>query len=184
MNKWTLLAIVVAAGVISGTLFYEPFWKDNRAGLLVALSVVAAGTLVRLARGLPFTTPDHYELGEIRDLTAAVAQIMRKLRVLLVVIIATMLSLVLAFPIVDILDSNTAIPRCYLILACSSILGAMHAYVFVRMYQVVLGDEDLTKRQSQYIERAVARRQRDRFDKSTDQGESIRSGANYGKQLD
>jgi hypothetical protein len=39
-------------------------WDELKAGLLVALSVMAAGVLVRLARGLPFTAVDHYEVDE------------------------------------------------------------------------------------------------------------------------
>jgi hypothetical protein len=184
MKKGTLLAIVGAATVASGLLLKEGFWDKNRAALLVALSVIAAGTLVRLARGLPFNSADLYELSEIQELTEAVSAIMRKLRLLLVIIVSTMLLLVLAFPIVAFLAAYGGVQPPYLEIAASAILGAMHAYVFTRMYQVILGDEDLTRLQSKFVIRAVERKQGKKFTDERAQPRTVSSSSNYGKRID
>lgn len=184
MNRWMLLATVFVSAMASVALLNSGFWEGNRAALLVALSVIAAGTLVRLARGLPFTNPDYYELNEIRKLTGAVSAIMSKLRLLLVIVISTMLLLVLAFPFAAFLARHIATGAQHWNQLASGILGAMHAYVFIRMYQVVLGDEDLTSLQSKYIERAVERRQAKKFSEAQEGEPSLSSSANYGKRLD
>lgn len=184
MKKSTLLLAVAVAAVASGLLLNDTFWDKNRAALLVALSVIAAGTLVRLARGLPFTTPDLYELGEIRQLTQAVSGIMRKLRLLLVIIVGTMLLLIVLFPLVAFLSKHLGAPSHYLDIGASALLGAMHAYAFSRMYQVVCGDEDLTALQSDFIEKAVARKQGEKFTKAGGDEPIASSVSNYGRRLD
>lgn len=163
MKKLVLLLVVAVAAVVSAFLLKKAFWDANRAALLVMLSVTAAGTLVRLARGLPFTTPDHYELQEIRALTKAVKEIMAKLRLLILVIGATMAFLILVYPFVGWVSRVTEWNQPTLEAIASAILGAMHAYVFCRMYQVVCGDEDLTTVQSDFVERAVERKQAEKF---------------------
>lgn len=166
MKRLSLLVFVVSGALVSALLLKKGFWEANRAALLVMLSVIAAGTLVRLARGLPFTTPDHYELTEIKQLTKAVQEIMAKLRILVVMIVATMVLLVLAYPLVGFIGRSTGWGMPALEVIASTILGAFHAYVFVRMYQVVRGDEDLTTVQSGFIERAVERRQAKKFEEA------------------
>jgi hypothetical protein len=184
MNRWTLPIIVCAVAFVSGLLLKQEFWNDNRAALLVALSVIAAGTLVRLARGLPFNTPDLYELSEVRDLTKAVSAIMRKLRVLLVIVVSTMLFLVIAFPLMKFVATHTGLQSTHLEIAASAILGGMHAYVFARMYQVVRGDEDLTSLQSEFVERAVERKQSKKFTEERSQTRTVSSSSNYGKRIE
>lgn len=184
MKNWKLLSAVAVAAVVSGLLLNDASWDKNRAALLVALSVIAAGTLVRLARGLPFTTPDHYELAEIRELTDAVSTIMRRLRVLLVIIFSTMLLLVVVFPLCAFLSQHFGVSNYYLGVAASALLGGMHAYAFLRMYQVVCGDEDLTSLQSRFIERAVQRKQGKRFVEAQADEPIASSVSNYGRRLD
>lgn len=72
MIRWNNLLIPATVGLAAAYLIDLKFWDDQKAGLLVALSVMAAGVLVRLARGLPFTSVDQYELDEVRQLTKAV----------------------------------------------------------------------------------------------------------------
>lgn len=183
MKKLSLLIWVISAAAASAVLLNHSFWNDNRPALLVVLSVIAAGTLVRLARGLPFTTPDHYELKEIRELTAAVRDIMSKLRMLLVMIIGTMLLLVLAFPLASFVGRHLQTDGYLLTIFASAALGAMHAYVFGRMYQVVCSDEDLTRVQSRFIERAVERKQGKKFEGERSSTPISKTSTNYGKRI-
>lgn len=170
MKRISLLVIVLLAAVMCALLLKKSFWDANRAALLVMLSVVAAGTLVRLARGLPFTTPDHYELSEIRALTKAIKEIMAKLRALIVVIGIAMALLVVVYPLAAWISRLTGWNPEGLEKIASALLGGLNVYVFARMYQVVCGDEDLTSVQSGFIERAVERRQAKKFDEARSSG--------------
>jgi hypothetical protein len=166
MIRWRTLLVPLVAAAAAALLVLVGFWDASKQGLLVALSVVATGVLVRIARGLPFTTPDHYEVEEIRTLAKAVSRIIRALRALIFFVLAGMVSLVLAKPV---LDFALAVPALqplagYAERAISAGLAFILTYVFVRMLQVVKGDQDLAELQSKFIVRAVERKQAKRFE--------------------
>jgi uncharacterized protein YacL len=147
--------------------------------------VIAAGVLVRLARALPFTTSDQYELDEIRRLTKAVAQIARSLRALLIAVLVGMIGLVVAKPIVA-AAKEAPIFEAYapqIEGLVSGILGFILAYVLFRMLQIVRGDQDLTDLQSGFVVRAVERKQADRFAKQQDGAIPFKQPEDFGKPL-
>lgn len=122
--------------------------------------------IVRLARGLPFTSPDLYELDEIRQLTQAIKQIVRALRILFVVTLAAMVALVVLKPLTAALA--VAVPQPYsrylIQYVALGLMGLVVGFVFSRMYSIVVGDYDLTLLQSKFLERAVERKQARRFE--------------------
>jgi hypothetical protein len=75
MVRWRTILLPLLIGAICWRWVSVDFWDASKQALLVCLSVIAAGVLVRLARALPFTFADQYELDEIRSLTKAVSQI-------------------------------------------------------------------------------------------------------------
>ena len=165
MIKWSALVIPVITGAISAAAVGVGFWDESKQGLLVALSVIAAAVLVRLARGLPFTTPDHYEVEEIRALTDAVSQILRSLKTLIIVVFATMSFLIVAKLIQSLLGkaSIKLFDRDFSEFIISGLIGFTISYVLVRILHVVQGDCDLTRLQSNFIVRAVERKQAKMF---------------------
>lgn len=166
MIRWRNIIIPALAAFAAGRFVSVAFWDASKQGLLVALSVIAAGVLVRLARGLPFTTPDHYEVDEIRRLTKAVSQIIRSLRVLIALVLMGMIGLVLAKPLLDFARDmpQAATYIGYIEAVISGALGLILGYVFFRMLQVVKGDQDLTELQATFVVRAVERKQAKRFE--------------------
>lgn len=166
MIRWQTLIFPVLAGCLAAGFVSVSFWDLSKQAFLVSLSVIAAGVLVRLARGLPFTNVDHYEVEEIRELTKAVDQIIRSLRALIVVVLIAMVFLVLAKSVVDIAKvAQFTMPYCERIEEfVSGLLGFLIGYIFMRMVQVIQGDYDLTKLQSKFVVRAVERKQANQFD--------------------
>jgi hypothetical protein len=75
MIRWRSIVLPLLVGGACYRWVSVEFWDSSKQALLVCLSVIAAGVMVRLARALPFTTADQYELEEIRSLTKAVSQI-------------------------------------------------------------------------------------------------------------
>jgi hypothetical protein len=160
--RLTLVPVIatVTAGSLSGWLVAVSTWDAAKAGLLVALSVIAAAALVRLARGLPFTNPDHFEPTEVEQVTGAVKQLARSLRALLGLTLAAMVLLVLATPVkgglLPIPPWATAISE----RALSTLIGAALAFVLARMWQIVGSDIGLIDKQAAFVVRAVHRKQR------------------------
>jgi hypothetical protein len=185
MIRWQTLIIPMLAGGLAATFVGVDFWDLSKQAFLVSLSVIAAGVLVRLARGLPFTNVDHYEVEEIRDLTKAVDQICRSLRALIFVVLLAMVFLVLAKPVVEAakLAQITAPYGDRIVQIFSGLLGFLIGYIFMRMVQVIQGDYDLTKLQSKFVVRAVERKEAKRFDglETKSENTSFKAPEGYGK---
>ncbi|MCA3739261.1 MAG: hypothetical protein IM673_14565 [Phenylobacterium sp.] len=164
----TFLGATLAAGFVRmGT------WDEIKAGLMTALSVVAAAALVRLARGLPFTNPDHFEPDEVEQITAAVRQLARSLRMFLGVTLVTMAILAMAKPLGNLVGLVSGVlhaPEANLIghRVLSGLLGGMFAYVAARMWQIVGSDLSLLDKQAEFTERAVHRKSRKRDEEIND----------------
>jgi ABC-type amino acid transport system permease subunit len=182
--RWYNIIIPVAVGLMAAALMDIAFWDELKAGLLVALSVMAAGVLVRLARGLPFTSVDHYEVDEVRQLTRAIDQIMRSLKLLVLVVVIGMVALVIALPLQKALGPHfSSNGRFWIGCAVSGFIGLTLSYVCTRMWQVIRGDLELTGLQSKFVVRAVERKQAKRFDDqiSNADGVKFKSPDDYGK---
>jgi hypothetical protein len=159
------------------------FWDVSKAPILTALSVIGAGVLVRLARGLPFTNVDQFQVEEARRIAAAVKQSIRALRVLIFIILFTMASLVLAKGIV--LTSVARWPDWsdIITMATSGAVGLLLSYILVRVTAVIQGDVGLVDLQAEFFIRAVERKQAERFEKSQSRSTvpMIENPRDYGK---
>jgi hypothetical protein len=161
----TVLPVVttVSAGAISALLVSASAWDGLKAGLLTALSVIAAAALVRLSRGLPFTNPDHFEADEVEQVTNAVKQLARSLRAFLVVVFAAMVLLVFVKPLADEATAIFIAPAAQAIgRALSFVVGSALAYVLTRVGQIVGSDIGLLDKQAKFMVRAVHRKARDK----------------------
>ena len=159
------LIVPTVAAVAAWFLVPLDFWSGARSSLLTAFSVIAAAVMVRLARGLPFTNADHFEVEEIRQVTAAIKQIMRSLLALIMVVLATMIAFTFVERIQALFD-RFGLPTTKFISAhfLSATLGFLLAFVLMRIIQVVRGDYSLVELQSKFMIRAVERKESKKFD--------------------
>lgn len=187
--RLTLLPVVAtaAAAALSAGLVGIGTWDTTKTGLLTALSVIAAAALVRLARGLPFTNPDHFELDEVEQVTSAVKQLARSLRLFLGVALSTMVLLVLAQPLANVIGrlSLTASAQEVLLRLLSGIVGGFLAYVLVRLWQIVGSDLSLLDKQAQFTVRAVQRKARRKDEERAEQQAvpPFQTPEGYGRRL-
>lgn len=162
-------------------------WSEARTGLLTALSVIAAATLVRLARGLPFTNPDHFDPDEVEDVVRAVKKLARALRALLGVTLVVMVLLVAVQPAasasVGAHFAGQVADVAFRLL--SSAIGGGLAFALARMWQVVGSDLGLLDRQGLFIIRAVRRKQRKSDEEREAQGDvaPFKAPSNYGDRI-
>jgi hypothetical protein len=181
------LVATLAAGAFSAALVSVGSWDKTKGGLLTALSVLAAASLVRLARGIPFSNADHFEPQEVELVTAALRQLARSLRAFLGVVLGTMVLLVAAQPLSHLIDRlwlvDTA--KAYLDRAISFFVGAALAYVLSRMWQIVGSDLSLLDKQADFIVRAVHRKARAKEEKEADELGTVpfNTPEGYGRRL-
>lgn len=159
------------------------FWDTSKASILTALSVIGAGVLVRLARGLPFTNIDQFQVEEARKISAAIKQSIRALRVLILVILFTMVSLVLAKGLAVAACAQWPSASHAFQFGISGLIGLLLSYILVRVTAVIQGDVGLVDLQAEFFIRAVERKQADRFDKAQNRSTAapIENPKNYGK---
>jgi hypothetical protein len=182
--SWSI-ALLGAGAAAGWYLIDAQFWDQNKQPLLVALSVVAAAVLVRLARGMPITNTDFFEVSEIRKLTAAVRQLMRSLRALIIATLGCMFALIAAKPLLEYFKSwpalSTDLDAGRLM---SALIALLTTYVFFRIIQVVYGDYDLVELQASYMIRTVERREARRFEEQHIRStEPFKTPEGYGKQI-
>lgn len=162
------------------------FWDNSKAAVLTALSVIGAGVLVRLARGLPFTNVDQFQLDEARKISAAVKQSIRALRILIFVILIAMASLVLVKGLTDaaIAALQPDITK-FVEPVASGLIGLLLSYIFVRITAVIQGDVALVDLQSEFFVRAVERKQGERFEKARSSSSEVppANPKGYGKVI-
>ncbi|RWB72940.1 MAG: hypothetical protein EOQ50_18405 [Mesorhizobium sp.] len=184
--NWSHLAIPVAGAAAAWELASVAFWEAAKPSLLTAMSVIAAGVLVRLARGLPFNNPDQFALDEVRQIAGAIKRSIRALRALIAVVFLAMGSLVFAKAINTALLAATYIPvkvAPYVEPGISAVVGFLLTYVFVRIFAVIKGDVSLADLQSDLLVKAVERKQADRFDKTLAKSDAptMKNPEGYGK---
>jgi hypothetical protein len=161
---WSHALIPVAGALIAAPFISVGFWDLSKQPILTALSVIAAGVLVRLARGSPFTNADGFELEEARQISRAIKQSIRALRTLIIVVFLTMFALVFAQPVlIVVMRSLPSVDTAIAGPMVSALIALLLSYVFIRVFTVIQGDVGLVDMQAKYLVSAVERKQAKRF---------------------
>jgi hypothetical protein len=144
-------------------------WDALRPAVLPAVSIIAAAVLVRLARGLPFTNPDHFTLDQFRHVSSNLEANARKLRALIFVCLIGVACLIVGKDFAELIASLApSLPILGLISAkvVSGIIGALITFSFVRVVEVVHSDVALLKLQAKILETAIANKNAKAFEKA------------------
>ncbi|HJT43751.1 MAG TPA: hypothetical protein VJ750_09645 [Rhizomicrobium sp.] len=184
---WAPTVLPLATAGLCGILVPIEAWNDHSAKLLTALGVVGAAVLVRLARGLVLPVADGLEIEEARRLTEAMQIMVRKLRVLIFVILATMIALV-ALPAI-MMKLDTLLVGFRVVAVCkmiaSGFIGLSLAYVFVRIMQVVGSDVGLVDIQANVFMQSLSRKQATKFEEERAKSTvaPFKAPEGYGKKI-
>jgi len=170
MKRVSVPAVVlpVICAALSAWLISLSGWESLRTAVIPAISMIAAAVLVRLARGLPFTNPDHFSLGQFRDVAAKLEVNARHLRALIWVCIGAVVAITIGAPLYRQLPP--AAPGFGWVaiateLVVSAGIGFLVSYSFVRIFEVVQSDVLLLKLQSKIIEGVIAQKNAKAFEK-------------------
>lgn len=164
--KLSHLVLPICGAAIAASLVSVDFWDTSKAAILTALSVIGAGVLVRLARGLPFTNAEQFQVEEARRIAAAIKQSIRALRILIIVILGTMVSLVVVKGVMSVTALRWPDAATEVSVISSGLIGLLLGYILVRIASVIQGDVGLVDLQSDFFVKAVERKQAERFEKA------------------
>ncbi|MFT4251005.1 MAG: hypothetical protein QM608_00785 [Caulobacter sp.] len=158
-------------------------WEIARLWLIPALSIIAAAVLVRLARGLPITNPDHVQEDDVDEVAATFTSLARSLRTLFWVALITMVAVGLAAPLAELLARLIPVRWDYGNRAGSALVGLLVSFTFSRMLQIAQSDVTIADLQVRLLREAVARRAAKKFAEDTMQPTTFRQPEGYGKPL-
>lgn len=152
------IILPIAGGLASAFLVTMGTWELLRPAVLPAVSIIAAAVLVRLARGLPFTNPDHFTLEQFRHISANLEANARKLRALIFVCLIVVGLLIIGGSLVALIGTATPQQPMVSTVAArimSGVIGTLLVFSFARIVEVVHGDVALLKLQSKVLEAAI-----------------------------
>ena len=183
MVTWLPIVMSVAAALICGLAVDVYGWEAGRLWLIPALSIIAAAVLVRLARGVPLTNPDHVRAEEVNEVTGAFTALIRALRSLFFVVLGTTVLVGAASPVAAFLSQLMPASVDYGNRAGSALVGLSVGYCFARMLQIAQSDVSIANLQARLLREAVARREAKTFEAEAMQPSSFRQPEGYGKPL-
>lgn len=167
--SWPTVAITTAGLLASGLFVPVATWDTLRPALLPAISIIAAAVLVRLARGLPFTNADHFDLDQFRQVASNLEANARKLRALIFICLAALVLLIVATDVVAITESSNlpawVAPTVGRML--SGTIAWLLLYAFWRIAEVVHSDVSLLRLQSKILEGVITSKNAAAFEKRT-----------------
>lgn len=155
---------------------------------MTSLSVIAAGVLVRLARGLPLSNIEQLQLNEARAISAAVKQSARSLRALMLVVFTCMGMITFSAEICAVIAKYLENWPTLVEMAgpvTSASIAFVFAFVMMRIFAVISGDVGLVDLQTDFLVKAVERHQAKQFEKTMDTPavSSMKNPEGYGKLM-
>lgn len=181
------ILIPIVVGATAGYFVPLSFWKDIMSPALTALSIVAGAGLVRLARGIPFTNPDHFTVQEVRSVASALKLVARRIKLLVIVSLIAIMLVALSGPLSDFIEKIRVNHTLQLGLESfiSGITGVVNGYVGVRLLHVLRGDLSLMELQAEVLEKAAARKAaKDEMQRlEPEEGKAFRDPEGYGNLI-
>lgn len=158
------LVLPLAAAAIAAAFVSHETWGKLQTGILVVLSVVSAAVLVRLARGLPFSNPDHFKLGELKIIAGAIHSNAQALRWLIFICWGTM-GLLITYSAAP-LEQLPILPWALQTVtrAGSAFVGFLLGFVIARITQVIESDLSLIVLQSQVLANVISRKNAEKYE--------------------
>ncbi|WP_420725640.1 hypothetical protein [Hwanghaeella sp. LZ110] len=190
MNKYVQLGVPIILALLASQIVEARHWDEFRTGTIVALSVIAGAVFVRLARGMPITNMEYFEINEIEELSYAVKDVMRRMIQLLYfcligIFLTTFISLILkAIAKIPFIDQTQAEYVNSIVTGC---VVVFIAFTFMRAIVLVRGDYDLVELQAELMTRFVKKKRADEIKKNiedSDRKRPYKTPDSYGKFRD
>lgn len=184
------LNIAIAVGCVSigaAAGKYAPLssWEPALPGLLVALSMMGAATLVRLARNAPITAPATFDEADLKRFFDVLEELSNRLLWLFYQVVLAIILVILAMLIAKIpAPKPPETLHIAITLGASTVSGFMAAllsWLLTRLASMARGDIGFLKLQRQILENALARERLKQAEKTVSAAVQFRSPGGYGR---
>jgi hypothetical protein len=176
------LLCALATGYFSARYVPLSIWKPVFPGMLVALSMLGAAVLVRLARNAPITAPAAFDDQDLKRFFDSLEELNRRL--FWIFIQAVLAIFILLFAIVSSEYRGTLFGYASVVSSvCSGLLGFILIWLVSRVIAMALGDIGFVRLQREVLENALARQRKSASEKLTASTVEYRSPGGYGRAV-
>ena len=182
LPSW-VLGIVAASLAAAFAWWLMPLriWKPAIPSLLVALSMLGAAVLVRMARNVPISSPTAFDEADLKAFFDALENLATRLFAIFVQVVAL---------VVVVIGCSIALEYSHLIPdwnridpILSSSLAFLLVWVFSRLIAMVHGDIGFVRLQRRVLENALKRTREAEAAAKAEQPVAWKSGGGYGRAL-
>jgi hypothetical protein len=175
-------AIAIVAGL--GATLYVPLalWKPVFPGLLVALSMLGAGALVRLARNAPITTPAAFDENDLRRFFDTLEELNRRLFWIFLQVVFSIMLVLCSVWISEYRGGLFGYGN-LLASACSGLMAWVIVWLLSRVVAMAKGDIGFVRLQREILEGALRRQRAAAAEKSASAPIDFRSPGGYGRAV-
>lgn len=189
MNKtpnyyYVAASAIAALGVGWASMKFVPLtvWQPVFPGMLVALSMLGAAVLVRLARNAPITAPTAFDDEDLKRFFDALEELNRRLFWIFIqavcAIFATLFAIVMSSHKGALLGYAGAVS-----MGCSGLLALLLIWLLSRVIAMAKGDIGFVRLQREVLENALARQRKIAAEKIVAGAIDYRSPGGYGRAL-
>lgn len=177
----SLLAALAVGWVVAR---YIPLsvWQSVFPGMLVALSMLGAAVLVRLARNAPITAPTAFDEEDLKRFFDVLEELNRRL---FWIFLQSIVAIFITLAAIVVSSYKGSIFGYYTVVAsiCSGLLGVLIVWIPTRVISVARGDIGFVRLQREILQNALARQRKAAADKVVAGPVEFRSPGNYGRAL-
>jgi hypothetical protein len=176
------LIAALAAGWAAARHVPLSIWKPVFPGMLVALSMLGAAVLVRLARNAPITAPTAFDEQDLKRFFDALEELNRRLFWIFLQAVAAIFLTLFAIVVSSYKGSFFGYFGAASS-ACSGLLGLLLVWIPTRVIAMARGDIGFVRLQREVLQNALARQRKAAADKIAPAKVEFRSPGGYGRAL-
>ena len=184
INVFAVASFAAALTAGWATTRYVPLsiWQPVFPGMLVALSMLGAAVLVRLARNAPITAPTAFDEEDLKRFFDALEELNRRLFWIFLQAVAAIFITLLAIVVSS--YKGTFFGYSGVISSgCSGLLGLLLVWIPTRVIAMARGDIGFVRLQREVLQNALARQRKAAADKIVAGTVETRSPGGYGRAL-
>jgi hypothetical protein len=176
------LLCALAVGYVSARYIPLSIWKPVFPGMLVALSMLGAAVLVRLARNAPITAPAAFDDQDLKRFFDSLEELNRRL--FWIFLQAVTAIFVVLFSVVSSDYHGTLFGYARIVSSvCSGLLGFILIWLVSRVIAMAMGDIGFVRLQREVLENALARQRKSASEKLTASAVEYKSPGGYGRAI-
>ncbi|MFH5926148.1 hypothetical protein [Roseomonas xinghualingensis] len=178
-----MMALALIAGGAAFKFVNLALWEPVFPGLLVAISMLGAAVLVRLARNAPITAPTAFDQTDLERFFDTLEVLSKRLFAIFAQVIAVIAIVLLSVVTVQKLKNDPSPGWTLISPFCSAALSAFLIWLLYKLVEMAHGDIGFLRLQRTILEGAVGRERQKEAKRKVEAPTVLRSSGSYGRAL-